>query len=252
MNTLRKCLYIAFVLMIFIYNSFAQDSLTTEKFVSISKDSLTLFQIDTLKLNLSYPLERELPKDILRIPIPKSQFDIDMRSGSYYTPRNVQDKMDHIMNRPRQDSFVPILGLAAFAVSVAAKQLEASKLFDPNAEDYLLPEQELLVLEELWKKSPQEIDDLYSRTLLNENNTARELQKTITKLTDKNLVKTRTDGIKVVLFFPAQKLEYVQTIIKMASHENYRSEQEIAQLNSLLKRLTEVGNGLNIEYQNAE
>ena len=228
---------LSIILSLLLFNTlYSQDTLATNK----TLDSLDLFKIDTLNLKLTYPLEKQLPKDILNIPAPKSQLDVDTRTGSYYTPRNVQDKMDQIMNRPRRDSFVPILGLAAFAVSVALKQVEAAKLFEPKAEDYLLQEKEFLVLEKLWQKSPSKIDDLYLKTNLKEKNTVSELQKTITALSDKNLIKTRSDGNNVVLFFPAQKLDYVKKMINTATFENEKSESEINQLKSLLKQLENI------------
>lgn len=236
MKSLKTGLHLVFIFVLSCSYGYSQDSLKTIP----SNDSLSLFAADTLGLRLSYPVERQLPKDLINIRTPKSPLEVDTRTGSYYTPKIVQDKLDDIMNRPRSDSFVPLLGLAAFAVNVAVKQLEAAKLFEPKAEDYMLSDKELLVLEQLWIKAPQKIDELYLNTSLQEGNTANELQKTISKLTDINLVKTRTDGKKMVLFFPSQKLDHVKNIIRNAVNDTKRLEKETDQLKLVLNRFENI------------
>lgn len=248
MIILKACLNLLIIIFLIAGNSIAQDSVNTKH----TSDSLDFFTTDTLGLKLSYPLDKKLPKDILIIPKPKSPLEIDTRTGSFYTPKNVQDKMDDIMNRPRRDSFVPLLGLAAFAVSVAAKQMEAAKLFEPDADDYLLPQNELEVLEELWKKAPQKIDSLYLSTPLQANNTAAELQKTIGRLSEKNLIKTRTDGNKVVLFFPGQKLEYVKSLVHNAASDTKRSEEQVLKFLALRDRLQKIEQSAAKRKPNAE
>jgi hypothetical protein len=171
---------------------------------------------------------------------PQTPLDIDMRESSYYTPREVQDKMDQIMNRPRSDSFMPILAMAAFAASVAAKQLEVEKLFELNAEDYLVPDDEFTILQKLWLKAPQTIDELYLISGLQENQTAKVLQLKISSLSDKSLIKTRGDDNNNILFFPAQKLDKVKDLFKKALNDFNKSEQEIEQLKAFYNKLLSI------------
>jgi len=200
-------------------------------------DTMLFVQNDTLGLKLSYP-QTNIPKNFFAMPKPPvTPLDIDMRESSYYTPRNVQDKMDRIMNRPRSDSFMPILAMAAFAASVAAKQLQVEKLFELNAEDYLIPEKEFEVLEKLWIKAPQSIDELYLKSDLQNEQTAKLLQEKVASLSEKSLLKTRGDGENNILFFPAQKLEKVKELFKTALSDFDNSEEEIKQLKIFYDKL---------------
>ena len=210
------------------------DSVKTD---STEKDSMLFVHSDSLGLKLTFP-QKNIPKNIFTMPKPPATpFDIDMRESSYYTPRNVQDKMDKIMNRPRSDSFMPVLAMAAFAVSVAAKQLEVEKLFELDAEDYLTPENEYEILEKLWIKAPQSLDELYLESDLQNEQTAKLLQERITSLLDKSLLKTRGDGENNIIFFPAQKLDKVKELFKTALNDFDKSEEEIIQLKTFYDKL---------------
>jgi predicted transcriptional regulator len=200
-------------------------------------DSLQLFRRDSLNLHLSYPLKNKLPQNIITIPQPAFPLEIDMRTSSYYTPREVQDKLDHIMQRPRSDTFVPIMAMAAFAVNVAAQQLEAAKLFEPEAEDYLLSDFEISILEELWLKSPLNIAELYSKPKLQESQTVFTLQNSIGLLAGKNLIKTRSVNKDEILFFTVQKAEEVVGLIKKALNSGIYKEEKEADIKQLLTRL---------------
>ena len=171
---------------------------------------------------------------------PRTPLDIDMRESSYYTPRNVQDKLDQIMNRPRRDTFMPALAIAAFAVSVAAKQLQVEKLFELDAMDYLVTDAEFEILEQLWRRAPQTIDELYLESDLQKQKTAKLLQQKISALSDNNLIKTRGDGDKNILFFPAQKLDKVKELFKTELTDLSHSEQEIEQLKTFYNKLLTV------------
>ena len=127
--------------------------------------------------------------------------------------------------------------MAAFAASVAAKQLEVEKLFELKAKDYLVPEQEFEILEKLWRKAPQSIDELYLKTDLQNEQTAKLLEEKITSLSDKSLLKTRGDGETNILFFPAQKLDKVKEIFKKALNDFDNSEEESKQLKTFYDKL---------------
>ena len=227
--------------IVFIFNNVAAQNhiqaADSAKADSTKIDSILFVHADTLGLKLSYPLNN-IPKNIFTMPKPSTApLDIDRRESSYYTPRNVQDKMDQIMNRPRRDSFLPVLAMAAFAVSVAAKQLEVHKLFELKAKDYLLAEDDFEILKKLWIKAPQTIAELYLETNLQNEQTAKLLQEKITSLSDKNLLKTRGDGESNILFFPAQKLHKVKEIFKKALSDFDNNEEEIEQLKTFYDKL---------------
>ena len=236
----------AFIIIIFIFlisQLYAQDkvkSIDSTKTDSTKIDSVLFSRQDTLGLKLSYP-QHNIPLNIITMPKPpQTPLDIDMRESSYYTPREVQDKMDQIMNRPRSDSFMPILAMAAFAASVAAKQLEIEKLFELTADDYLVPDDEFTIMQKLWIKAPQTIDELYLDSDLKKNQTAQLLQHRISSLSDRSLIKTRGDGDNNILFFPAQKLEKVKELFKKALNDFNKSEQEIEQLKTFYNKLLSI------------
>lgn len=231
----------AFFIIAFITFSVAQDSLdynidtTQTSFANI--DSTLYPQNDSLSLKLTFPLETKINRNAVPIPkMPSNPWELDYRSSSYYTPKLVQDKMDQIMNRPRSDSFVPVMAMAFFAASLAVKQLQASKLFQLSAEDYLLDDSEWQVLEALWNKSPLGIDELYLNTGLRDNTTAAELQKQLAKLADKNLIKTRDAGSNIILFYPAQDKKTVKQLFIEDIHNNVVSDSLKTQMKSVMRR----------------
>lgn len=217
-----------FVLILLLsYKLCAQSSLTdtSQYYASDSAlsniDSTLFFSNDTINLNLNYLENKKLPKNLINMPkAPTNPFEIDYRTSSYYTPKLVQDKMDQIMNRPRSDSFMPVLAMAFFAASIAAKQLQIEKLFELTAEDYLVGDLEWKLLESLWHKSPQKIDALYLNSSLHYSNTAQQLQDALAVLADKSLVKTREAEEKVILFFPAQDKQTVSGLFQKALKES--------------------------------
>lgn len=201
-------------------------------------DSTIFFQQDTLGLKLQYPVDKRIPSNLFTMPKPpRTPLDIDMRTSSYYTPREVQDKMDQIMNRPRSDTFLPVLAMAAFAVNVAAKQLNIQKLFELKADDYLISNAELQILTKLWQKAPLTIEALYSKSDIQSEQTAKVLQDRIASLSDRGLIKTRGEGKNNILFFPAQKLDKVKELFKKALSDSDKSEEEIAQLKTYYDKL---------------
>lgn len=204
-------------------------------------DSMSFFRPDTLHIKLTYPSQNKLPPNLIKRPLLTSPLEVDMRSSSFYTPREVQDKLDHIMQRPRSDNFVPVMAMAAFAINVAARQLQAAQLFEPKAEDYLLPESELLILKKLWIKSPLDLVGLYNEPEIQNIYTAAALQTSIFNLAEKNLIKTRSDNKNDVLFFAAQKLMRVKELLqKKLQAENITDaeRQEYQQVILLIEKPT--------------
>lgn len=206
----------------------------------IPSSPLSLIPQDSINVQFKFPSKKTTaPARIIPRPsLPANPLSIDTRSGSYYTPKNVQDKMDQIMNRPRQDSFMPVLAMAVFAAKVAAKHLEVEKLFALKAEDYLIPENQIDILEQLWQKAPKRIDELYFAGNLSQGLTAKKLQNILLDLTEKNLLKTRDAGENNILFFPAQRKADVVKMIKAALRSENITEARMTQLQNLLQHLT--------------
>jgi predicted transcriptional regulator len=214
------------------------DSSKTDSLKLALIDSTLFLQKDTLALQLTFPIKKTIPKNVISIPKPSSnRFEVDTRSGSYYTPRNVQDKIDRGMGRPRSDSFAPVMAMAFFAASIAAKQLEIDKLFELKAADYLIPDGQFSILEKLWVKAPQRIDGLYLSAGLKDETSAKELQTRLASLADKGLVKTRDAGKDNIFFYPAQRRERVIKLFKKALNDTTNSKETQYKLAVLLKRL---------------
>lgn len=212
-------LLLPFILLVVLsHNLFCQDStkriipdsLNNASLKNVSLDSTLFFKTDSLSLKFSFPINQKLPKNVISLPkLPSNPLEIDTRTSSYYTPKNVQDKMDQIMNRPRRDSFLPVLAMAYFAARIAAQQLEIDRMFELNATDYLVTDDQFSILEKLWIKPARRIDDLYLTTDLKNETTAKGLQICIAILADKGLIKTRDAGENNIFFYPAQKSEKV-------------------------------------------
>jgi predicted transcriptional regulator len=236
---------IVFILILLIYLSplFSQDSSVFSLVDTSSTDSnfvqrFDLFNNDTINLLIDFTTGRKIPTNAISMPkAPSSLLEIDNRSGSYYTPRNVQDKIDRIMNRPRSDTFMPVFGIVAFAASIA-KQLGISKPFELKAEDYFVDENEWLILEKLWDKSPQKITGLYLDSSLKKNNTAAKLQEIVLSLAGKGLIKTREESDKTVLFFPAQNKNKVEEIFILALTDKTNTDELQKKLNDYYLKLT--------------
>ncbi|KAA3615716.1 MAG: hypothetical protein D8M58_16110 [Calditrichaeota bacterium] len=246
---MKNLVFIYFIFVLFNSFLFSQDSIKTTtndstKIDSLKKaslDSALFINNDSLSLQLVHPVNKKIPKNVITMPkLSNNPLKIDTRTSSYYTPRNVQDKMDQIMNRPRSDNFVPVLAMAAFAAKVAAQQLEIDKLFELKAKDYLITDEQFSVLEKLWIKSPLRIDKLYLSTDLKNETTARELQTTLSALADKGLIKTRDAGENNIMFFPAQKSDKVISMVKSALNDPTIETDVQLKLQSLLQKLQKI------------
>lgn len=148
--------------------------------------------------------------------IPDNPLELDYRESSYYTPRIVSDKLDHIMNRPRSDSFVPILPLAYLAASVALQMIDLDFSSPAAATDYLKNQQDLAVLIALWKQSPQTVKELLEHPLINASHSYNTLERLLDDLSRHNLVKRKIIEKGPTQYFPAQKKEEVLLALKNA------------------------------------
>ena len=128
-------------------------------------------------------------------------FQLDMRSSSYYVPRQVRDELNLIMNRPRESAFVPVLGVAFLAFQLAQKYLFIQAKTTITSQDLLAADNNLNILNSLWELSPQSMLEIYDN-LPGLNPTIPHLEHQLEQLQDSKLIRTReTDKNK--LYFPA-------------------------------------------------
>lgn len=208
---------------------------------SLSADSLRqqLFKADSISFQTIAPSQK-LPQNLIRPQTPHSPLDIDRRGSSFYTPRYVQDKMDNIMNRPRSDSFVPIFPMAVIAARIAMSQIDVDKLFEPAVRDYIMPDSTWQVLELLWEKSPQTIETIYPELKTEKPQTARTVERQLTLLAERGLLKTRVDEQpQRVWFFPAQKRQEAAALLQSALRDSSLTPDQITNIEQRLSGLQE-------------
>lgn len=202
---------------------------------STQVDSTLRLGTDTLNLRMVYPVDRKLP--VLHIPAhtrPKPGETVDYRGTSYYTPTIVQDKLDQIMNRPRADSFTPILPLAMLATKVAIEKLNAGDLFKLKAQDYIIADLPWDVLEKIWLQPNQSFKNIFE--ILNKKGivVAGDLDTALELLSEKNLIKTKGLKASDTRYFPAQSIADVKLLFSKAFSD---TTLPIAKRNTYLKRI---------------
>jgi hypothetical protein len=147
--------------------------------------------------------------------IPKDPFKLDVRGSSYYVPRMVRDELNLIMNRPRDNAFVPILPAAFLALQLASKYILIQMKTEISWKDVENCREGRPILEELWKKNPQTISELYKRENLKDNYTMMELQRLTEGLSDNKLVKRKLiENSETQYFFALEKIQYLHLVEK--------------------------------------
>ncbi len=201
-----------------------------------------------LKARLFYPdlpISVNAPSNNLYAPkyydlknvFPENRLMLDYRSGSYYTPREVNDHLALAMNRPRPDTFLPWPSLVLLGAYAAYQYLMHKEQFNIKARDYLLtPEVETVMLA-LWKKSPQTVSELLKNPEINHNNTYNTLMKRLEQLEDKLLVKSKIVEKGPVQYFPAQKKAEVILMLSNAMEDQLLTTAERRYLAALIEKL---------------
>ncbi|MCK4755117.1 MAG: hypothetical protein KAS58_07775 [Calditrichia bacterium] len=158
--------------------------------------------------------------------IPKDPFKLDMRGSSYYVPRMVRDELNLIMNRPRENAFVPILPVAFLALQLASEYLLIQLKTEITSQDIENGQEGLPVLEELWKKNPQTMTELYKKERLKDKYTMLELQRLLEILADNKLVKRKLiENSETQFFYALGKNQYHQ-IIERGKAEKFNSQRD--------------------------
>lgn len=152
--------------------------------------------------------------------LPRDPFKIDLRGTSNYVPRMVRDELNLIMNRPKDNAFVPVLPAAYLALQLASKYLLVRKKTEITYLDIERGKEGIPLLEELWKQSPQTLTELYNKQLLRDKYTMVELQKLVEILIENKLVKRKLiENAETKYFFALDKFQYDQLV------ERGRTEQ---------------------------
>ncbi|MGD9489292.1 MAG: hypothetical protein AB7W47_14840 [Calditrichaceae bacterium] len=146
--------------------------------------------------------------------IPANPLFLDTRGSSYYTPRIVSDRMDQIMNRPRSDSFLPLPVAAVLAARLAAKYIDIGKKIEISARDYIIENEQRMILIALWKNPGCSAADLYTDSLLQYKGTLNTLETLIGGLQNKKLVKIRTVENESDRYYAAQSKQVVRDLIE--------------------------------------
>ena len=166
--------------------------------------------------------------------IPENPFEVDMRGHPMYTPRMVRDELNLIMNRPRDQAFMPILGVAYIAYQMAAKYLSFKSKLELEIEDILACADHIYLLQELWKSSPQTCSELYlavkQATALTYTITEQKLE----NMADNNLVKTKNLEDDTVQFFPAYRRDQVIYVLDTARNDTTYNSAQKSVMDSLL------------------
>jgi hypothetical protein len=153
--------------------------------------------------------ELDISKYISPNIIPKDPFKMDMRGTSYYVPRMVRDELNLIMNRPRDNAFIPILPVAFLALQLASKYLIVQQKTEITVQDIENGQEGFPILKELWKKNPQTLSELYKIEELKNKYTMLEMQRLIEILVDNKLIKRKLiENSETQYFYALGKIQY--------------------------------------------
>jgi len=166
--------------------------------------------------------------------IPENPFEIDMRGHPMYTPRMVRDELNLIMNRPREQAFVPILGVAYIAYQMAVKYLSFKSKLELEIDDIFACSKHIYLLEELWESSPQTCTELYLAVKQSSALTYTKMEQNLEDMADNNLVKTKNLEDDTVQFFPAYQREQVIYVLETARNDTMYSSAQKSVMDSLL------------------
>ena len=164
--------------------------------------------------NSNFDKNRYHPSKVM----PKDPFKLDYRSGSYYVPRMVKDELNLMMNRPKDNSFVPILGVAYIAAQLASKYVFVQDKLKISNKNVFNTIDDYAILKFLWIKNPQTASQLYGKSALHEKYTLNELNIKTNNLIDNKLVKQKNLEDQELQFFPAiKKSEYKQLLQQVSA-----------------------------------
>ncbi len=174
-------------------------------------------RFDLHEVELKYPLnsyQTFLSRSIADMTA--NPFTIELRESSYYVPVRVRDELNLIMNRPRDNAFFPLLGVAWIAYQLGSKYLEIQRKNIIDHDELLKACQALPLLYFLWQKYPQTAGQLYHRREVQQVMTFKQLQQELDLLQQNNLIKSRFYSPDSVQYFPNLFREGMIAIINSA------------------------------------
>ncbi len=226
-----------FCLLIFAGVSWGQSGVNLAKDSSKSVTGIQwkymppLAQPDSLGINFeavapSAPKGKRLfydPKSVM----PANRLFLDYRGSSYYVPRQVNNQLAHIMNRPSPDAFMPVLAVAYLAAKLALQTIRIKKMVAIDTSAYLLDLNTFKILQLLWEQSPQTAVQLYRNRDIQANRTFTGLQAELNRLVDSKLVKMKQQEKAPPLYFAAQKGSTVRKMLNDALlHSNWNTKKQ--------------------------
>jgi len=147
-------------------------------------------------------------------------FKMDTRGSSYYVPRTVRDELNLIMNRPKDSAFVPIMPVAYLALQLASQYLFVRQKIEITPQDVQKAQEGYPILQELWKKNPQTLSELYKRAQLKDKYTMLELKKLIDILDDNKIVKRKLiENSETQYFYAIGESQYNQLFEQLKKEE---------------------------------
>jgi predicted transcriptional regulator len=168
--------------------------------------------------------------------MPKDPLKMDNRSSSYYVPRMVKDELNLMMNRPKGNSFFPILGVAFIAAQLASKYIFLQDKLKISPENVLKTIDDFEIINALWHKSPQTASELYQIPDLHEKQARNELNVKITNLIENKLIKQKNLKDQELQLFPAiTKFDYKQ-LLQQVSADTSLNQSEKTKIQAIISR----------------
>ena len=234
----RILMYWIILVSMVLAQSSGQDSLHINDIFSIQPKYLlpqnrSDIQFQNFNLNYNHQIPESgyyyTPEHLHRNP-----FGPDTRYSSFYTPRLVRDELSTMMHRPKDNAFVPVLGVAYIAMQMAGKYLLVKHELEIKPENILNCDSQLHIIEALWLHSPQTCKELYQLENFNRKYTYKELEADINILVDQNLVKVKRLENDEIQYFPALDSSSLQTTLEKGRKDSLYSTFQINQIDSLL------------------
>ncbi len=249
---MKQAQYMVFsVLLIFQIQTVSLNAQTTADSVRIRLKTFPLlwypnyflFQ-PTLNSKMNQKVKKKKPfspgiKLFRHLNVPRKNWKLDYRESSYYVPRQVNDRLAKIMDRPLPSSFMPLMALVYLAARLVTKTLRIQKKIEITAGDYLIDSQYDSLLLALWKKSPRTAEELYRLPQFSARYTLRELQQKLNWLSEQKLVKRRTREQLPTLYFAAQSAAIAKLTIERGLIDTPLDMKSRTRLNEWLKLINE-------------
>jgi predicted transcriptional regulator len=139
-----------------------------------------------------------------------------------------------MMHRPKDNAFVPVLGVAYIAMQMVSKYLLVKNELQIKPENILNCDSQLHIIEALWSKSPQTCKELYQLENFNQKYTYKKLETEINILVDQNLVKVKRLENDEIQYFPALNRSALHTTLERGRKDSLNTISQISQIDSLL------------------